>query len=89
MSTTSTDTTQEETEAVERFKSLTSDSVRLKAEYTQNAADRRKVITTLRSHGWSFRKIGNIVGISGQRVDSMVRLSIKLAEAQANGNGSA
>jgi DNA-directed RNA polymerase specialized sigma24 family protein len=72
----------EEAEAIERLRDLTEAANEKRNEASQIASSRRDVIVELREMGWSYRRIGETIGVSGQRIDSMLRLGAK-GEAEA------
>lgn len=41
--------------------------------YLALANERRDTMLALRDRGWSYRRIGETIGISGQRVDSIIK----------------
>src|SRR5258708_3698389 len=45
----------------------------LKERLDECAAQRRDAIDFLGGQGWSYRRIGELIGASGQRIDSMLR----------------
>lgn len=74
-----------EKKAINLLQSRTEEAVKLKARYGQCAQERRDAIVLLRDLGWSYRRIGETIGVSGQRIDSMLRLGQKLAEKGDDG----
>jgi hypothetical protein len=72
-----TDISVSEKEDMELFRQLTHESEKLKMLAMENADKRREVVARLRDRDWSLRRIGDIVGISGQRVDSMLKMKEK------------
>lgn len=73
----------EEAEAIQRLRDLTEEANNKRQEASQIAADRRDVIEELRQLGWSYRRIGETIGVSGQRIDSMLRLGAKNGAEEA------
>lgn len=71
--------TSEESDAISLLRERTDEAVKLKARYGECAQERRDAIVLLRDLGWSYRRIGETIGVSGQRIDSMLRLGAKLA----------
>lgn len=69
---------------VRQFQKLTDDAQKIKVKYAENAEKRREVIRLLRKKGWSFRRIGETINVSGQRIDSMLRLG---KPTSTNGDG--
>jgi CRISPR/Cas system type I-B associated protein Csh2 (Cas7 group RAMP superfamily) len=65
----------EEKEIVEKFRSLTDRAKELRTETLANALERRDCARALRAKKWSLRKIGQTIGVSGQRIDSMVKMN--------------
>jgi DNA-directed RNA polymerase specialized sigma24 family protein len=80
----STNISVEEKEEMELLRTLTDESEKLKAASMENARQRREVVERLRKRDWSLRRIGDVIGISGQRVDSMLKMKEK--HDSLNGN---
>lgn len=70
---------EDEQAGVQRLQELTDRAFEIKNEASRIAAERRDSILALRDLGWSYRRIGETIGVSGQRIDSMLRLGDRLA----------
>ncbi len=70
--------TPEESEIIAELRERTREAWELKQRYSQCAEERRAAINKLRDLNWSFRRIGETINVSGQRVDSMIRLGQRL-----------
>jgi len=75
--------TADEKGMIKQLKELTDEAFETKAAASRIAAERREVILALRKRGWSYRRIGDTIGVSGQRIDSMLRLGDRLAAGKA------
>lgn len=75
--------TADEQKMIGKLRELTDEAFETKAAASRIAADRREVINALRKRGWSYRRIGDTIGVSGQRIDSMLRLGDRLAAGRS------
>lgn len=65
----------EEEEAINDLRQWTEKADAIRKEYSECARQRREAILRLRGQNWSYRRIGEVIGVSGQRIDSMRRLA--------------
>jgi hypothetical protein len=73
--------TPDEQEHVKVFVNLTEESWILKRAATVNAKSRRDEVAWFIDNNWSLRRIGDLIGVTSQRIDSMRRMHNKESEA--------